>query len=337
MSMLTVSVGVHGQPEVTFQVPLSEDAHQMTGIMQKLSININDAQSLVHVEMHARVSEPLLFPDPKARVRYETLKTMASTYGSNLRSLEEHWRTLFTELLRVILPGHVIMQEEGTLWTYHDTTRNPAATTTPLDRTLALGRGSGYSMRPDFRAIVSRNDRIYSPILGESKKAISRQHTAPSGWPATRHGHNSFTSSMQRAITQVELQAVVLFKLDRHAPDTETRQSKVCLIATVGPIYVMALATREQIEDAYPDANLDQVNDRINELEAQEERARQIDPPAPASLDAMLAESDTFVQDEYAKHHSKLPTRSWSAPCMLDTPESDALLFTIRGWPYLEV
>ncbi|KAJ6606702.1 hypothetical protein B0H10DRAFT_2074764 [Mycena sp. CBHHK59/15] len=263
-SMLTVSVAVSGHSvripqEVTFLVPLTEGLHQMKSTSHTLAIDVSaqdNAQSFVHVETRVHISKPLLFPDRNARQRYQTLKTMASAYDSNLRGLEEHWRTVFAELFRAILPGHVIVQEEGTLWTFHDTTRNPAAALLPLNRTMPLASGSGYSMRPDFRAIISRAGRIHFPILGECKKAISRQHASPSGWQATDHGRETFISSLRRAVNQIELQAVILFKLDRDSQETTTRQSTVCLVAAVGPIYVMALVTREQIESAYPDANL---------------------------------------------------------------------------------
>ncbi|KAJ7125906.1 hypothetical protein C8R44DRAFT_780720 [Mycena epipterygia] len=339
-SMLTVSVTVNGlsvqiPQEATFLVPLTEGLHQMKPTFHTLAIDVSaqdNAQSYVHVETRVHLSKPLLFPDRNARLRYETLKTMASAYDSNLRSLEEHWRTVFAELFRAILPGHVIMQEEGTLWTFHDTTRNPAAALLPLNRTMPLGSGSGYSMRPDFRAIVSRAGRIHFPILGECKKAISRQHASPSGWPATGHGRATFISSLRHAVNQVELQAVVLFKLDRDSPEMATRQSTVCLVAAVGPIYVMTLVTREQIESAYPDANLDEVNDQIRILEQQEEleRARDVVSVSP---DAMLAEFITFRQEEYTNYYSKLPSQYWSRPRVLDTPDSDMLLETIRGWP----
>ncbi|KAJ7626451.1 hypothetical protein B0H17DRAFT_1110902 [Mycena rosella] len=312
-SMLTVSVAVNGlsvqipqvnreigirllpsstlinYQEVTFLVPLTEGLHRMKPTSQTLAIDISaqdTAQSYVHVETRVHISKPLLFPDRNARLRYETLKTMASAYDSNLRSLEEHWRTVFAELFRAILPGHIIVQEEGTLWTFHDTTRNPAAALLPLNRTMPLGSGSGYSMRPDFRAIVSRAGRIHFPILGECKKAISRQHASPSGWPATGHGRAAFISSLRHAVNQVELQAVVLFKLDRDSQEMATRQSTVCLVAAVGPIYVMTLVTREQIESAYPDANLEEVNDQIRILEQQEELERARDAVS-ISPDAM--------------------------------------------------
>jgi hypothetical protein len=266
---------------------------------------------------------------------------IATTYDYNLRNLEENWRPVFTELLRVILPKHVVLQEEATLWTFHDTTRNPGAAETPFERTLPLASGSGYSVRPDFRAIVLRNAQMYFPVLGENKRAISRQYIAESGWPATSRGHEGFILSLQRAVTQVELQAVVLFKLDRNSPDQANRQSKVCLIAAVGLIYVRAFATRDQIERAYPDANLTRVSEQIDMLADQEERAAlqrdNFNAPAPTSADAMFAESDTFQQEEYTKAHSRLPSDSWSKPCMLDTPESNTILMMLRRWEDLQI
>ncbi|KAJ7503973.1 hypothetical protein B0H11DRAFT_1905859 [Mycena galericulata] len=139
----------------------------------------------------------------------------------------------------------VSIGEEATLWTYHDTTRNPGATEASLDRTLPLAKGCGYSVRADFRATVLRNGRRHVPVLGENKRAISRRGMAPSGWPATSKGHQGFIIPLQRAVSQVELQAVVLFKLDRDASDKANRQSAVFMIAAVGPIYVWAFATSE--------------------------------------------------------------------------------------------
>ncbi|KAJ7882235.1 hypothetical protein B0H14DRAFT_2704032 [Mycena olivaceomarginata] len=335
--MLIVSVIASGPPlcdrqESTFVVPLTSALHRLKPLSQTLRVDVSaqdDSQSLINLEMCAHISEPPLFPDRNARLRYETLKMMASGYVSNLRRLEEHWRTVFTELFRAVLPGHVIMQEEGTLWTFHDTTQNPAATLTAFDRTIALSSGSGYSMRPDFRAIVSRNGQIHFPILGETKKAVSRQHVAPSGWPATSHGRTTYISSLRRAINQVELQAVVLFKLDHDLQDKAARQSTVCLVATVGPIYVIAIVTRVLIEAAYPDADLEEVDEQIGRLEFEEELDRARDVPA---LDPAQAESTEFREEEYT-YSSKLPSHIWSRPCMLDTTDSDTLLKTIRGSP----
>ncbi|KAJ7234890.1 hypothetical protein B0H12DRAFT_153072 [Mycena haematopus] len=286
------------------------------------------------VETRIHISEPLLIPDHNARLRYETLKTMASSYDFNLRSLEEHWRTVYAELFRAILPGHVIVQEEGTLWTYHDTTRNPAAAVRPFDHTQPLEDGSGYWKRPDFRAIVLLAGRIYFPILGECKKAISRQHTSPSGWPATNYGRKALIASLRRAVKQAELQAVVLFKLDRDSQQPATRQSRVCLVAAVGPIYVTALVTREQIERAHPSlayAPLRRVHHELELLEEEEvhDRARNVVPISPND---MRDEYSTFVQADYTDPGSLL-RECWSPPQALDSLESNSILGAFRELP----
>ncbi|KAJ7504203.1 hypothetical protein B0H11DRAFT_507475 [Mycena galericulata] len=348
MSMLTVSVTVDGQPvprpqEVTFRVALSDDAYQMKPTVQTLSLDISpreETQSILNLKIQAHLSEASIFPDATSQARYETSKMLAAEYDFNLRNMEESWRAVFAELLRIVLPNHVTLQEEATLWTYHDTTRNPGAAGAPLDRTLTLAKGSGYSVRPDFRAIVLRNGRMHVPVLGENKRAISRREMAPSGWPATRKGHQEFIASLQRAVRQVELQAVVLFKLDREASDKANRQSVVFMIAAVGPIYVWAVATRVEIEAAYGNPDLADVAGEIEFLEDQEERVvqRNPEPPALALPNAMFAESDTFQREEYTKSHSKLlRADAWSKPCMLDTPESNAVLTMLRRWEYLQV
>ncbi|KAJ7266021.1 hypothetical protein C8J57DRAFT_1329273 [Mycena rebaudengoi] len=349
MSMLTVSVTVDGQPvprpqEVTFRVALSDDVHQMKPTVQTLSLDINprdETQSILNLKIEAHLSETSIFPDPASQARYEASKMLAAGYDFNLRNLEESWRAVFAELLRIVLPKHVTLQEEATLWTYHDTTQNPGAAGAPLDRTLPLAKGSGYSVRPDFRAIVLRNGRMHVPVLGENKRAISRREMAPSGWPATSKGHQEFIISLQRAVSQVELQAAVLFKLDRDASDKANRQSAVFMIAAVGPIYVWVYATREEIEAAYGNPNLADIAEEIDFLEDQEERGARRDipePPAPTLPNAMFAESDTFQREEYTKGNSKLlRADAWSKPCMLDTPESNTVLTVLRRWEYLQV
>ncbi|KAJ7888710.1 hypothetical protein B0H13DRAFT_1888315 [Mycena leptocephala] len=115
------------------------------------------------------------------------------------------------------------------------------------------------------------------------------------------------SKSRQHYVQQVELQAVALFKLDHDLEERGARQSTVWLVAAVGPIYVVAIVTREQIEAAYPDANLAYVNRRIQLLEQEEEMARAHDVLS-ASPDAMLAEFSTFPEEQYTTGCSKLPT-----------------------------
>ncbi|KAJ6528997.1 hypothetical protein B0H19DRAFT_1083335 [Mycena capillaripes] len=250
--------------EVTFRVALSDDVHQMKPTVQTLSLDINprdETQSILNLKIEAHLSEML-----------------AAGYDFNLRNLEESWRAVFTELLRIVLPKHVTLPEEATLWTYHNTTRNPGAAEAPLDRTLLLAKGSGYSVRPDFHVIVLRNGRMHVPVLGENKRAISRREMAPSG-------------------------------LDRDAFDKANRQSAVFMIAAVGPIPGRTRGPKGHPQTA--------------------------NPTLP---NAMFAESDTLQRDEYTKINSKLlRADAWSKPCMLDTPESNAVSTMLRRWEYLQV
>ncbi|KAJ7367115.1 hypothetical protein DFH08DRAFT_797953 [Mycena albidolilacea] len=323
-------------PRPAHREPAPNEAY--IAVIQTLKIDINadgDMQSCINVETRVQISEPPLFPDLRARRRYETVKDMATSYISNLRNLEEHWRTVFAELFRAILPGHVVIQEEGTLWTFHDTTKNPAVAQ-PLDRTLPLASGSGYSVRPDVRGLVKRGARLYFPLLGEIKKAISRQHISEYGWPATEYGCRVFISSLRRAIEQAELQAVALFKDDRDLEERGARQSSVWLFTAVGPIWIAVFVTRGQIETAYPDASLTYVNRRVQILEEEEEMDRAQDILS-VSPDAMLAEFRTFPEEKYTTGCSKLPTHSWCLLRMLDTPDSDMVLMAIRQWPTFDV
>ncbi|KAJ7454943.1 hypothetical protein B0H11DRAFT_256239 [Mycena galericulata] len=264
---------------------------------------------------------------------------LATGYNTNVRNLEEPWRTLYAELLRALLPQHVMIQEEGTLWTFHDTTQNLGVVYPPFNRTIPLARNSGYEYRTDFRAITFLpNGLIRFPILGENKAAISRQDTAISGWPVNLRGRAELLDGLQRAVSQVELQAVVLFKTDSAAALPETRQRLVCLIAAVGPIYTTAFATREEIETGYAGLNVVSAADHIYNLRAQERRMppRPDQPRRPASPNAMEIELDSFEATEFTEPYSNLSFDAWSRPMMLDTPESDRFLVGLQAWPYLD-
>ncbi|KAJ6611533.1 hypothetical protein B0H10DRAFT_1952954 [Mycena sp. CBHHK59/15] len=305
--------------------------------MQSLSLDLSgrdDAESLVNVVIQVRTS--------KAHTRHHALKEMASNFNTNLRNLEEPWRTLFAELFRAVLPRHVMIQEEGTLWTFHDTPRNPGVVSPPFNRTMPLARKTGYEHRTDFRAILFLiGGLIHFPILGENKAAISRQDAAVSGWPANFKGRVAFVQALRRAVSQVELQAVVLFKTDSDASLPATRQPSVFLIAAVGPIYAVSFAARDKIEEGYANVDVGRAARRLDALMAEEQRdahRKQPDaaqPQTPGAPDTMMVELDSFDPGEYTRTHSKLPDGSWSKPMMLDTPESDAFLLSLQHWPYL--
>ncbi|KAJ7750443.1 hypothetical protein DFH07DRAFT_827822 [Mycena maculata] len=328
----------------TLQIPLTVGQRPaQLAATQSLSFalggNEDDAESIVQVMIKIRTSESVIL-DPRARVRHDALKGMATGYQTNLRNLEEPWRTLYAELLRAVLPRHVMIQEEGTLWTFHDTTQNQGVVSPPLDRTMPLARKTGYEHRTDFRAILFlSNGLIHFPILGENKAAISRQDTAISGWPDNIHGRAELVDALQRAVLQVELQAVVLFKTDSAASLPETRQSIVCLIVAVGPIYAVAFATRDEIEAGYSNVDVASAAEHLRKMRARERRdvlplSNQPEQP-PALPDAMTIELDSFEAIEFTRPSSKLPDGSWSRPVMLDTPESDTLLLGLQGWQYL--
>ncbi|KAJ7252084.1 hypothetical protein B0H12DRAFT_1118359 [Mycena haematopus] len=136
---------------------------------------------------------------------------------------------------------------------------------------------------------------------------------------------------------QAELQAIVLFKLDHDSQWPATRQSKVCLVAAVGPIYVTAVITREQIESAHPmaTATLEQVNEELDQLEMQEAFDRGQNDVA-VSPDDMRDDFNTFVREEYTALNSLL-RECWSLPRLLDSIASDNFLGKFRGLPIFDV
>jgi hypothetical protein len=231
-----------------------------------------------------------------------------------------------------------MVQEEGTLWTFHDTSRNLGVVFPPFDRTFPLSTDAGYEYRTDFRAILFLlGGLIHFPILGENKAAISREDTADSGWPANLRGRHQAVKMLQHAIVQVELQSVVLYKTDSATLDLTTRQSVVCLMAAVGLIYTVAFATRSQIEQGYADVDATSAAKRLHQLRVQETRMAQnepVRPPQPAAPDDMDIDYTSFDATKFAAY-SRLPQGAWSEPVLLDTPKSDDLLLGLQQWDYL--
>lgn len=262
------------------------------------------------------------------------MKHLAKSFHFNSRGLEEHWRTTFAELLRILLPPHLIVQEEGTQWSFNDTTKNPTLTTF-LDRTLPLGQKEGFGRRPDVRVLFFHDNKLWFPLLVENKKAIPRFHSLDFGWPCTERGRSLLVASLGRAVTQAEWQAVMVFKFDDASP-SNNRQTEIALIAAVGPIYITALVHRHDIEAAYPESTFKEMEKHVAHVDSEERRERGSEDeeiPQPPHPDAMpLIESDSFELYEYCRRRSRLPVGTWSKPFLLDTPPSDETLANILSW-----
>ncbi|KAJ6465040.1 hypothetical protein C8R47DRAFT_1224516 [Mycena vitilis] len=329
-----------GSKDLTFEIPLNH-VYKMSRANQIMSFILeaaNGSEKVLQVSANIAISATVsLFPDVAGLRRYTAIKEMATSYIWNSRGLEEHWRTAFAELFRAILPQHLIVQEEGTLWTFTDTTKNPSPAVA-LDKTMPLGSKAGSWKRPDVRVIHFLDGRPLFPILVENKKAISRQHSTPeSGWPCTLHGRTLLLSSLSRAIQQAEWQAALLFRFDSASGRTD-RQSEVFLIAAVGPLYVTALVSRSEIDLVYHHTPVDTIQEMIAQLDDMEHLERRKEDEAEAlnlDLAGMVPECDTFSRTEVTRK-SGLPG-SWSTIHLLDTPMSDRMLSSIATWQYLYI
>ncbi|KAJ7621545.1 hypothetical protein DFH06DRAFT_1341170 [Mycena polygramma] len=338
MSALSVTLSVSGDlvvrsKDITVQIPLDAiyNYSPNTVINGFELISAEGVAKLLQISIESSITPPEavlppLFRDLLGFNKYSAVKKLAESYIWNARGLEEFWRTTFAELLRAILPSHLLVQEEGTFWSFSNAARNPTPAV-HLDRTMPLGTNAGSGKRPDVRVISFPPNAVRPllPIIVENKKAISRKDSADGiGWPCTLRGRRTFIDSLQRAIQQVEGQAALLFKFD--SADVETRQSDVLLIAAVGPLYVVARVYREELEAAYRFKTPDAIQETIDILNQEELRAREDEAQEeiPGPVDEMVAESDSYQTSEYTTFSAV--KGSWSSPYLLDTLRSYRLL-----------
>ncbi|KAJ7650338.1 hypothetical protein FB45DRAFT_997370 [Roridomyces roridus] len=269
------------------------------------------------------------FGNENERTKYQDLKERAESYDDNPRNLEEHWRAVFAQRFQGIslhLP-RAFVQEEITIWSFHDPKKNPSAR--KLAESLHLAHGSGSSLRPDFGVLAKLGIKWYLFLLAENKRAVPRSQVDPSGWPNTMHGRAALLSQMKVAVEEAELQAALLFKTDEASLDPESRQDFVVLLATVGPIYLVGRVQRAQLETELDENELSMALLSIQSNGQAGDEERELDMHG-MHVDQPQIYNVYDVED--FTHQSTLPASTWHGPFILDSPESDATLLVLRNW-----
>ncbi|KZV79091.1 hypothetical protein EXIGLDRAFT_735828, partial [Exidia glandulosa HHB12029] len=209
---------------------------------------------------------------------------------------------------------NAVSDQEVVIWTYNDPRRNPAPGT--LNSSHHLPKEGTKTVIVDLATELYYNARDGTlmrifPILGELKRAVSRDITKSDGWP--KQGNDvamwkELCRLLKKAMRQVEIAAAVHFRRNED-------QESIVLVAGAGVWFTAVLLTRNELLDS-----------------------KEYQLPAEGLVDMFEREAGWFDEEDVLPNigeweavlNEASVSPKWTTPCGLDTPRADEMWEKIR-------
>jgi len=260
--------------------------------------------------------------------QFQSALIEAMSYLGNPRNLEHPWRHVFMLCLLGLLHdlNYFSVHLETPIWViYHPRYKDRR-------RTLALSHGKGKSLTPDLHLGYMRLTRQLA-IACRYKTGLVENKRAPS-----RNGDETLSASLKAdeqlyflldlAVQQVEAQAKLHFLATRATEPWQQRD--IILMATSGPIFVIAWATRSMF-DTLPDRWAYRELETLDELELDEEDEDEEDGPfdQPNHPSSPI---ETLLNEFRGKHKiaSGAAGCQWIGPFCLNTAGANEVLLDVK-------